>query len=245
MPYTHCSGTFSAAAATMKYVHRRIMELSCLGFSIWWKQVLISGRHFTHLCRALGYGSEWASLPSALSKCPCGVGNTAATSVPVSCPHREVAAWCLPPTAHLPALPRVAFVSFSSQHAVSHSESPLLGRLWFVPWPQDLQDLLWVGSRRWEWGKTPSPSPQWGLPSHGSCCLLAHSWEPSKPLVNPSKDRQQKPKGLSHLYGWSLLVPYPRGREKVSSSKCPDKFCFASLVLSQTWQEQHLLNVWA
>lgn len=86
MPYTHCSGTFSAAAATMKYVHRRIMELSCLGFSIWWKQVLISGRHFTHLCRALGYGSEWASLPSALSKCPCGVGNTAVTSVPVSCP---------------------------------------------------------------------------------------------------------------------------------------------------------------
>lgn len=33
---THCSGTFSAAAAAaMKHAHRRIMKFSCLGFSIW------------------------------------------------------------------------------------------------------------------------------------------------------------------------------------------------------------------
>lgn len=39
----------------------------------------------------------------------------------------------MPPTIHPPAFPRVAFVSFASQQAMSHSESPLLGRLRFVP----------------------------------------------------------------------------------------------------------------
>lgn len=48
-------------------------------------------------------------------------------------PRGRWAAWCLPPTAHPPAFPTVAFVSFASQRAMSRSESPLLGRLWFVP----------------------------------------------------------------------------------------------------------------
>lgn len=128
---------------------------------------------------------------------------------------------------------------------MSHSESPPQEGCGLCPdlrssricsgWEQD------TGSR-----ERPPPSPSSlhrGLPSGRTCHLWAHPWEPSNPLVNPSKDRQQEFKGLSDLYGWSLLAFHPMWREKVSGSKHEGKFCFASLVLSQTWWELHLCGL--
>lgn len=174
------------------------MIFFCLGFGIWWKASPDPRVMFSHLCRGPGYGSEWTSLLFPPSKCSCGVqSTTAAALLPSSFWQREVACW-LSTTHHTSAqLPPggICWLCLSASKVLHWVSTP--GRQWFVPWPQELQDLFWVGAEHGEWGQTPPPSSlHRGLPSDRTHHLLTNPWDPSNPLVNTSKDKQQELKGL-------------------------------------------------